>query len=323
MLHRKGDFGKAEAQESLAVIRGKFAFPEDGNIESVSTVLEDVLFGLNAYIGADRYVLSRSLYPTEDGGDKLDYARFVVRPKSKYVLDVADMRRTFEIPAGKDFFENFITEMAVWFDNYEYFNMLQHNVNVLNEAVQQIIEENEIPFSVSFTYGDTIVDASDNHVVVGLGADVIENLQILPLFDELLEDRRESYKTMFVETLKQCVKPYDIVKVKSQVTRDLNIYSRRDISKLLRGFVSRKIEYVRVGTGYVDTGDVFAVIQKVAVTDAEAKELGKDVLVLNNKEASSKEKERGLNKVAVSYVISPFNKADGTPTQLDLKKLVG
>ena len=54
-----------------------------------------------------------------------------------------------------------------------------------------------------------------------------------------------------------------IVKIKSDFTKELNIYSRKSINKLLRKFVSRKIDFVRVGVGYAENENSFALIERV------------------------------------------------------------
>lgn len=322
-MYQKDSFYVVEAQEKLASLKGKHAFPEDGDITQVNNELENVLFALQLHSGAPKYVLTRALYPTEDGGNVLQSARFVVRPSVQDALEVDELRKTFQINAGADFFDNFIQEMAHWFDTYQYHKQLQVNVDALNEAVAEVVEAHEIPFSVKFSYGSGLLDASDNHVVVGLSEEVITNLSTLPLFDENMESRREGYKERIAELLKECVKPYEIVKVKNLVTKDLDIYSRRSINKLIREFVNRKIEFVRLGTGYVETDEYFAVVDKVAVTEEELAEMDlTNAVVTDNVKASSKEKAEGKTKIVATYRIAPFSKEEGTPVEVDLKGLV-
>jgi hypothetical protein len=321
-MFQKDSFGTTEAQVKLATLHGKHAFPVGGNIVEVNNVLEKVLFALQIHAAAPKYVLTRALY---DNGDKvsLQSARFVVRPAVRDELAVADLKKTFQINAGEDFFDKFISEMAQWFDLYQYHKQLQVNVNELNTVVDELIAENEIPFAIQFSFGSGLIDASDDHAVVGLSADVIANLGNLSLFDENMESRRNGYKAKIVETLKECTKPYDIVKVKNLVTKDLGLYSRRALNKLMRQFVSRKVEFVRVGTGYVETETVFAIVDKVAVTEKELAEIdATNALVIDNADASSKEKEAGKTKIVVVYRVSPFTKEEGTPADVKLADVI-
>lgn len=322
-MFKRSDFANVQgAKEKLSQLKGQFKFPKNGDISEINDLLEKVIFSFNMYGKIPKYVLTRALYPTQDGGNELQYARFVVRPSVNYDLFVVDMKKTFQIPAGKDFFDRFIDEMIAWFDEYNYYRQLQTNIEALNQVFDEIVTENNIPFRVQFSLGSGLLDASDTHAVVGLDEEVVKDLSSLPLFDEM-EIRRDAYKARITETLLLCQKPYSIVKVKSQVTKDLGIYSRKTLSKMIRDFVNRRIEFVRTGVGYVETEDYFAVIEKVAVSEQEAASLqGNDVLVIDNPNPTEKEKEAGKIKIAVTYKISPFAKEDGTPVDVELQKLV-
>lgn len=320
-MFKKETFGSTEAQTKLATLYGQFKFPESGKVQEVNDILEKVIFALQIHGTAPKYVLTRALYDNGDGVT-LKSARFVVRPAVRDELEVAELKKQFTINAGEDFFDKFIFEMAHWFDVYQYHKQLQVNVDELNAVVAEIIEENEIPFTVKFSLGDGLLDASDKHAVIGLSAETIASLSELALFDENMESRRNGYKARILETLKEVTKPYELVKVKSTVTKDLGIYSRRSLNKLMRQFVNRKIEFVRVGTGYLETDTVFAVIDKVAVTEEELAQMDTtNALVIDNVEASSKEKEAGKTKIVVSYRVSPFNKEDGTLVNIPLEEV--
>lgn len=322
-MFQKETFGTTAAQEKLATLKGKEKFPKGGKIDEVNDILEKVKFSLQIHGTAPKYVLTRALYPTEEGGNVLSHAKFVIRPNVNSALKVDELKKQFTIQAGPDFFEKFIQEVSVWFDNYQFHKQLEANVDALNAEFATIIEENEIPFNVQFSLGNGIIDASDEFAVIGLSTDVIIGLSDLALFDENMASRREGYKARIVETLKQATKPYDIVKVKSNVTKDLGIYSRRNLSKLMRQNVNRHVDYVRVGTGYAETEDFFAVIDKVAVTEEQLANLDvTNALVINNDGASTKEKEAGKVKIVATFRISPFDKETGVPVEKELAELV-
>jgi hypothetical protein len=322
-MYKPDQFGGNEAQVKLATLLGSVTYPKGGNLTEVNDLLEKVKFNLQIHSTAPQYVLTRALYPTEEGGTELKSARFTVRPAVSHELYVDDLNNQFTINAGEDFFDKFITEMAEWFDLYQYAKQLQVNISALNAVVAEIVQDNEIPFSVQFSLGGDLVDASDSHVVVGITEAIAKEIGALPLFDADMESRVRGYKAKFVELLKECTKPYDIVKVKSLVTKDLGIYSRRSVYKLMRQFVNRKIEFVRVGTGYVETEQYFAVIDKRAVSDEELTNIDvTNALVIENVKASSKEKEAGKTKIVVSYRIAPFSKEEGTPADVSLAEVI-
>jgi hypothetical protein len=322
-LYNANEFGASPAKEALEKLKGKFEFPADGNIQVINDRLEEVRFAMRTYGRAPKYVISRSLYPTVENADVLSKATFTVRPAVKSKLEVADLDHKITLFPGEDFFDRFIDEMADWFDNYRYHFQLQTNLDALNGEVSQIIVDNEIPFSLTFSLGTGLIDATDAHAVVGMSDDVIIKLSTLSLFDTDLPTRAEGYRNSIIETLKVCTRPYEIVKVKTPVTKALGIYSRRAVSKLMREFVSRKINFVRVGTGYVETEEYFAVIDKNALTEEEVAQLDPDqISVEENKNASVKEKEAGKTKIVSVYRISPFSKQDGTPQEFSFTELL-
>lgn len=320
-MFKKDSFVINAAKETLATLKGKYVYPVSGNEKEVNDILEKVKFALNIHGGRPDFVLTRALYAGEDG--KLVNARFVVRPSSKDALAIAECKKTFMINAGEDFFNKFIDEMAAWFDNYQYHKQLQANIDELNAVVKEVSAENEIPFVVTFALGDGLLDASEEYAVVGLSEEVIADLGNLPLFDEMLEARKVGYRAKIAETLKLCAKPYSIVKVKTLVTKDLDIYSRRALNKLMREFVSRKADFVRVGVGYVDTETYFAVVEKEAVAEAALEALDlTNALVIDNVAMTTQDKKVGANKIVVTFKVAPFNKETAEPVEVKLEDVV-
>lgn len=321
-MYKKSSFGSTEAQAKLASLIGQFEFPASGDIAEVNDILEKAIFALNLHGAAPKFVLKRALYDTGDQ-HTLQTANFVVSPAAGYKLAVAELKKNFMIVAGEDFFNKFVKEMAVFFDEYQYHKQLQDNVDDLNAIVADLIAENEIPYSLKFSLGDGILDATDDSAVLGLSAEVIEDLGDLPLFDEEIESRSEGYKSRILETLKSVSKPFEIVKVKTPIVKDLDIYNRRLLHKLIRKFVSRKSEFQRVGVGYVEGDDWFAVVEKDAVTVAELDSLDvSNAVVVENEGLTKKEKEEGKTKVVVTFKISPFNKETGAPVDISIAQAV-
>lgn len=315
----KGSFNSNEAREKVQSLLGNFKFT--GVVNEVNDILEEIRYKLQIVGNAPDYVLTRAIY--EDDNGKVISAKFTVRPASKYALEIADCKKSFTINACEDFFDKFIEEMANWFD--EYLVLVKYNANIgeLNTVVVEVIEANEIPYDVKFTLGEGIIDASDNHVVIGLSTEVVEDLASLPLFDKSLEVRVESYKAAIAELLKQCDRPYEIVKQKTLVTKNLGIYSRRAVNKLIRVFVNRNIDHVRTGVGYVETDEYFAVVEKTAVTENDLETIDTtNVLIIDNANASSVEKKAGETKIVVGFRIAPFNKETLEPVTVELANIV-
>lgn len=321
-MFRKQEFADTSAQEVLLPLKGEFTFPASGNVDEVNDVLEKVLFSLKRYTDIPKYVFNRALYPKEDGVT-LSSARFVVRPAASNKLEVAELKRTIVINAGENFFDKLIEELSAYFDLYNYYAKLQANVDELNAVVSNVIVENGLDLDIKFTVGRGLVDATDKTAVVGLSSDVIEDLSNLPLFDGIMESHVEGYTAKIADTLSQVTRAYEIVKIKSTFTKDLAIYSRKNLSKIIRNFVKRSSEHVRVGIGYIETETVFAVVEKVAVTEAELAELDiTNAIVMDNVDISKREQEDGKTKIVTRYLISPFEKEDGEPAEVELTDLV-
>lgn len=321
-MYTNTEFSLTPAQEKLLSLRGQFAYPQSGNTDEVNDIIEKVLFALNIYEDIPKYVFNRSLYPESDG-ETLKSARFVVRPSASHKLEINELKRTIVINAGEDFFDKLIEELAHFFDVYGYYAKLQENLNGLNGVLAEVIAEEGFNFDIRFTAGKGLITATDSTAVVGLADEVIQNIGSLPLFDGLMETRVEGYKQKIVDTLKEINKAYEILKVKTSFTKDLGIYSRKNTSKLIRSFVNRNAEHVRVGVGYIETEAAFAVVEKVAVTEEEAAEIGVEgTLVADNTDITKKEREAGKTKIVTRFLITPFDKEHGTPAELTLAELV-
>ena len=175
---------------------------------------------------------------------------------------------------------------------------------------------------IYFSLGEGITDISDDSVTLGLDMETIFNIPRLGFF---IEDEywRLKYIKNFVNILKDCNRPYDIVKIKSDFTKELNIYSRKSINKLLRKFVSRKIDFVRVGVGYAENENSFALIERVAMTPEEVSNLDIDeIILMDNDKPTTIEKKKGLTKIVTRYKLTPFEKKTNVMLDIPLKEYI-
>lgn len=320
-MHKLKEFATTEGQNKLAEVLGKHKFPESGKLDDVNAELGELLVSLGVYTGAPRYVHTKAWY--EDDNGQLKSTKFTLRPSSSHELFVSDMKYSFIVEAGESFFDDFIREISAWFDSYTYHKMLQDNLEALNVEFKNVTEEQEIPFETSFTLGEGIVEVSDKHIVLGINAEVVEQFSTLPLFDEDIETRVDLYREKIADLLKECTKPYDIVKVKSQVTKNLGVFSRRAVHKMIRQTVTRKVEFLRAGLGYFEDEKVFAVVSKSPITAEQVTEFkGKEFVVLDNKEANAREKTANKTKLVAKFEVAPFNKETGEPVKLELAKVL-
>lgn len=322
-MFKQNEFAVTTAQQLFnEKLVGQYT-TEGKTAAEINQTIEDLLGKFKMLPNSPKIVFNRALYSREDDDTVLERAQFTVRPSAKNPLTIVNLVKKINIVNGANFFDTFIKEMAVFFDTFEYYARLEENITKLNEAFAEVISTEGIPFTVAFTLGNGLESVSDKHVVVGLADETIQSLGNLPLFDEVVEERQEAYKERILETLKELNRPIEIVKLRTIVTKDLGIYQRCSLKKLVRNIVSRKAENVRTGLGYVEVGDTFAVIKKTAVTKEELAELDVEgKLVLDNDKANKKELEAGKVKVVVEFELSPLHKASGVPLDTSLEELV-
>lgn len=321
-MYTQNQFVFEPSRNALEKVYEEYQFAAGTTVAEAKDQIENLIFRTNVCNGP-KLVVNRTFYSVSADSDVLSHARFIIKPSVSDALVVKELRKEIEVIADKDFYHTFLNEVADFIDEYKYYERIQANLVELNEIFLQTAEENEIPMVVQFTVGHGIVDADDNSALIGLSEETIRNLGSLALFDEYMEVRRESYKTRILETLKELTRPFEIVKVNTMVTKDLDIYTRKTLHKLIRAFVKRKEDVTRVGVGYVNNDEVFAVVRKTPVTEQELENYDLEkVVVYDNVGASKAEVKAAKTKIVVEYVISPFQVETGIPVDVKLEELI-
>ncbi len=291
----------------LQYIVDKYKDMDSSNLDEVNKILDRIVLDFDTSEISPNIILTRALYADEKTGD-FQKGKFVVRPTIKYNLSIIDVKLSFVIINSKDFFKTFINYIIDWVLTYTLYSELQDNLALLNETVFNILKEHNSPYTVSFSLGEGITDISEDSIELGLSSEVIGSIPNLAFFstDDFWKQR---YIEKFLNVLKECNRPYDIVKIKSDFTKELNIYNRKSINKLLRKFVSRKIDYVRVGVGYAETEDCFALIERIAVSEDMVDNYDiDDIIIVDNDNPTTAEKKKGLTKIITKYKLMPFEK---------------
>lgn len=262
------------------------------------------------------------LYNSEKNNNMFARGEFIIRPSVNYTLSIKKLNKSFTIINDEDFIKVFVNEVADWLKSYSCYIILEKNIIELNSEINKLLKEIEYPYDISFTLGDGIMDIDDNSIVLGLNLETILNIHKLGLFSE--DDYwREKYIEKLLLVLKECNRPYDIVKVKSDITNELCIYQRKSIHKLLRKIVKRNIDFVRVGIGYVETDDLFAIIEKIPITKEESKKYrGKDCIIIDNDEPIKIEVKKNQTKIVIKYKLMPFEKKTNVLIDVPIKEFL-
>lgn len=310
-----------EIKERLSYIIETYKNKDSDNIEDVNNILDRVILDFDTSDICPDIILTRALYIDEDTGN-FQRGKFVIRPTVKYNLAIKDVKFSFTIINSPNFFKEFIEHIIDWVVDYTIYLELEKNLKQLNTCVFEILKDIDFPYMIYFSLGEGITDISDDSVTLGLDMETIFNIPRLGFF---IEDEywRLKYIKNFVNILKDCNRPYDIVKIKSDFTKELNIYSRKSINKLLRKFVSRKIDFVRVGVGYAENENSFALIERVAMTPEEVSNLDIDeIILMDNDKPTTIEKKKGLTKIVTRYKLTPFEKKTNVMLDIPLKEYI-
>ena len=305
----------------------KFLDKDCDTIESAVKIIELIELELLSNEYCPDFILNHSFFNSVDTNSLNDFetCKITLRPSVKYVLNSNELKTSFIIVYGESFVKELLDNLILWVVEYNYFSYLDSNINKLNDAIKSIldsIEENH--WSLSFNIGEGILDISDNHIVLGISDLTALTIDNLTLFSE--EDYwRNLYIDNFKNMLKDCNRPYDIVKSKAEFTDDLAIYSRKSINKLIRKFVKRRIECVRVGVGYFENKDIFALIERTPISEGDIKDLNLETntfKIIDNDNPSVLEKKVGLNKILITYKLMPFEKKTNTFLDIALSDLI-
>lgn len=292
---------------------------ENLDIDEVNKYIDDMVIYLNTYNNAPKFVLTRALY---SDNNNLTYARIIIRPSVSYELEIKNMREVFTIIGDENFLDNLLNSIVNWFDSYTYYAKLGVNIECLNIAVQNIINKNNLDFNLKFTLGDGLEDITDTNIIIGLDETIIRNLSNFSVFSEDEIEIQKCEKD-FVNLIKECSRPYDILKIKSKFTKDLCIYQRKSINKLIRKVVTRRIDFVRVGIGYFEDTEIFSVIQRDAVTETSLHSYDlNEVVVSDNINMTNNEKKENLTKIVTYFRVLPFYKKSGLPIDTNIKEFL-
>ena len=308
-----------EIKEKLRYITDKYKDLNSDNLEEVNNTLDRIILDFDTSEICPDIILTRALYIDEITGN-FQRGKFVIRPTVKYNLTIKDIKFSFVIINSSEFFKEFIENIIDWVVDYTVYLELEGNLKQLNSCVFDILNDIDFPYTLEFSLGEGITDISDDSITLGIDMETIFNIPRLGFF---IEDDfwRLKYIKNFINILKDCNRPYDIVKIKSDFTKELNIYNRKSINKLLRKFVSRKIDFVRVGIGYAENDNSFALIERVAMTPEEVENLDiDDIILMDNEKPTTVEKKKGLTKIVTRYKLTPFEKKTNIMLDIPLKE---
>lgn len=305
-------------KEEFQYLKEKYNNRYEKDSIKINHILDNIVLEFTTNLNVPIFILTSTLYQNNNTGI-VEYGKFVIRPNSKYELEFRDMKYSFVIVNNDLFFVNLIDSIIDWVIEYIESRKLGVNLEAFNLEISKVLSDLDYPFIIKFTLGSGILDISDNFIEIGLSTDVIKKLPDIGLFSDD-EYWKNKYIEKFINVLKECNRPYDIIKIKSDITNELGIYNRKSINRIIRKFVSRKINYVRVGIGYAETENSFAILSKIPIKEEDIEKYKvEDVIIVDNDRMTKQEKKENLNKILISFKLSPFDKKTNELLDISLK----
>lgn len=291
------------------------------DIDDINKNLNLILLDFWSIEEIPKFIVSRALYPIKNTNN-MEKGKFIIRPSIDFKLNIDGIKDSFILFNNSSFYKEFIENIIAWILKYQTFLVYQYNLNRLNTEFKSILAESKCTFNIVFTIGEGVIDITDTEIILGVSKDFIEHLDNINLFSTN-SYWASKYREKCVLTLKSCIRPYELLKIKSDFTEDFNIYTRKNIIKLLRKVVKRRIENVRIGEGYYESENLFTLIEKRAVSANEIEDYDLDnVIILDNVKPNMVEKKLNQTKIIVLYKLSPLEKKTGVLIEKPLKELL-
>ena len=291
------------------------------DIDDINKNLNLILLDFWSIEEIPKFIVSRALYPMKNTNN-MEKGKFIIRPSIDFKLNIDGIKDSFILFNNSSFYKEFIENIIAWILKYQTFLVYQYNLNRLNTEFKSILAESKCTFNIVFTIGEGVIDITDTEIILGVSKDFIEHLDNINLFSTN-SYWASKYREKCVLTVKSCIRPYELLKIKSDFTEDFNIYTRKNIIKLLRKVVKRRIENVRIGEGYYESEHLFTLIEKRAVSANEIEDYDLDnVIVLDNVKPNMVEKKLNQTKIIVLYKLSPLEKKTGVLIEKPLKELL-
>ena len=291
------------------------------DIDDINKNLNLILLDFWSIEEIPKFIVSRALYPIKNTNN-MEKGKFIIRPSIDFKLNIDGIKDSFILFNNSSFYKEFVENIIAWILKYQTFLVYQYNLNRLNTEFKSILAESKCTFNIVFTIGEGVIDITDTEIILGVSKDFIEHLDNINLFSTN-SYWASKYREKCVLTLKSCIRPYELLKIKSDFTEDFNIYTRKNIIKLLRKVVKRRIENVRIGEGYYESENLFTLIEKRAVSANEIEDYDLDnVIVLDNVKPNMVEKKLNQTKIIVLYKLSPLEKKTGVLIEKPLKELL-
>lgn len=315
-MYKPVDFENKLDVSSIITVSEKYKYNGESLNEVQDRVNEIIAVSRRSCVLPD--VVIHSTWFTNDKEEFIE-ASFTVRLSLRQGSPV-EHKTTFTVNADTNFYQRFGGNLAKWASEYWQLEKYTANLMELQDVFNEIANNVGVNFNILFKIGSGVIDVTDNEITLGISQAVLETLSTSDLFYSYVPGNVEVVRARVGEALKSCARPIEITKLNYYIFKELGMYSRKLYKGLVRATVNRKLDFSRVGDSYVETADYFAVIQKRAITAAEASDYAETAFIIDNVNASKAELEADKVKVLICYKVSPFNK-DNVAVDVDIRDI--
>lgn len=287
-------------QPRLASLEGKSRDEKVDILLSLISGIQSAFVAKTCEIQGYPSYIFKLIYDSNSEDDELSKVTLSIRSKLKSPYKY---RRDTEVDVDKDFIKNAgKVFLDVLYDMYNIESAMD-NVNELNTKVEEILSENDIPYSFKFGVvpeSDAIVLSITNDEVVFNAsipdAHEIASYGIFQTGGEYEDLVREKAIEQLVESLKSVQTTVQLIKAKVALIKNVTgLSTKKRASKLIRESYHRQAKHldrVKSGVGYFS--------ETVQIN-------GEDVSVFALVEKTTTKNEAGEEVVDYAVVLDPFD----------------
>ena len=197
----------------------------------------------NAVIGESRLMadvpdyLSVITLHYDTDGTSVDSVKLTLKTRVRDAINDDNLKISTIIPYNDSYKETLVNFVARWVDSYFVAFKAQSNAEALNEVIAPLCGE----IKVSFAYSDlVIVSMTNDSVVLGLSAEALAYATELDIFSSIAYVSSKAREVLGA-SLQTLTTPYEVLTTKNRILKQLGVYTRVGVSKLLKKTYKKNI----------------------------------------------------------------------------------
>lgn len=204
--------------------------------EKVSELTRAVIDESKMITSVPDYLSVITLRLSEDSAE-VDSVKITLKTRSKDVIYNDNLKVSTIIPYNSSYKEMLVNFVTEWVDSY----LVAYKAQVNADALSAVTLGLSGAVKVSFAYSDlTIVSMTNKSIVLGLSAEALAYVPNLEIFSDV-EYVSSTAKEMLGVALQTIEAPYEVLTSKNRTLKELGIYTRVGVAKLLKRTYKKNI----------------------------------------------------------------------------------